>query len=158
MKHYAPTGGQYQIEMMQQILAQKPCKDVAAIPGAVRKFERDLLVYQEQTGLKFPEEWKIPTFLKILPRGQEQERKLKFAQGLTDYKLRTDHLLKFGQQVRMDGAYGRGDNDFDLHSVGWAQLTEEELEAYVNGIAAGAAGEEVGEPIEGEASLDALYR
>ena len=58
----------------------------------------------------------------------------------------------------MDRAYGRGDNDFDLNYVGWHQLSEEELQAYVEGIAAGAAGEDVGEPKVDEQPLDALYR
>ena len=94
---------------------------------------------------------KIYIFLKIFPKGQEAELKLKFAQGLTDYLFLTDHLLKFGQQARMDGAYGRGDNDYDLNYVGWSQLSEEELQAFVDGIAAGAQGEEVGEEVGDEA-------
>ena len=61
------------MEMMQAILNQKPVKDAAAIPGAVINFERDLLKYQEQTGVPFPEEWKVPTFLKLLPRAQANE-------------------------------------------------------------------------------------
>ena len=58
----------------------------------------------------------------------------------------------------MDGAYGRGDNDFDLNTFSWSNLSEEELEAYVNGIAAGARGEDVGEGHDDELSVDALYR
>ena len=147
-KHYAPKGGAYQMEMMQAIPSQKPVKDAAAIPGAVIKFERDLLKYQEQTGVPCPEEWKVPTFLKLLPRAQEQELKLKYAQGLTDYKVLTEHLVTFGHQARQDGAYSRGDNDFDLGVLSWSQLSEEELEVYCEGIAAGAAGEpETDEPI-----------
>ena len=135
---------------MQNLLNQRPVKDVASIPGAIKKFERDLEIYADAVGTPFPEEWKVPTFLQILPKAQASELKLRFAQGLGSYKALTDHLLTYGQQVRMEGAFGRGDNDVDLYSLDWNDLGNWELETFMEGFAAGLAGEEPAEATEEE--------
>ena len=129
--------------MMQALLNPRPVKDVASIPGAITKFERDLELYAEAAGTAFPEEWKVPTFLQILPTAQANELKLRFAQGLGSYRQLTEHLLTYGQQVRMEGAYRRGDNDLDLHSLDWTDLGEHELESFMEGVVAGLSGEDM---------------
>ena len=83
-------------------------KDISALPGAISRFERDLKLYEQRSGRPFPEEFKVPTFLKLLPRSHERELKLKFAM---DDELQRTHCTGHGllpaDQVRGRVCAGR---------------------------------------------------
>ena len=63
VKRYAPSGGQYELDAMMALMSLTAVRDVAALPGAISKFERDLALYERRSGRAFPEEFKIPAFL-----------------------------------------------------------------------------------------------
>ena len=68
VKQYEPSGGAYELDAMMALMTLSPCKDMSALPGAVAKFERDYKAYEKRTGQKFPQEWKAPAFLRMLPK------------------------------------------------------------------------------------------
>ena len=134
VKRYAPSGGQYELDAMMALMSLTAVRDVAALPGAISKFERDLALYERRSGRAFPEEFKIPAFLKLLPKGYERDLKQKFAEGLTDYRKLTEQILTYSQHIRFEGAFGRGDNDMDIGSLDWASLAAEEIVAFYEGV------------------------
>ena len=75
------------------------------------------MLYERRAVRSFPEEFKIPTVLRLLPKSHERELKLKFAMGLTDYGELTQQIMGYSQQIRFEGAYSRGDNDMDVSSL-----------------------------------------
>ena len=111
VKRYNPSGGQYELDAMMALMNLTAVKDISALPGAISRFERDLKLYEQRSGRPFPEEFKVPTFLKLLPRSHERELKLKFAMGMTNYSELTAQVMGYSQQIRFEGAYARGDND-----------------------------------------------
>ena len=52
-----------------------------------------------------------------MPKTHERELKLKFAMGLTDYRELMQQIMGYSQQIRLEGAYSRGDNDMDVGSL-----------------------------------------
>lgn len=159
-KRIAPTGGQYELDAMIALINRKPGKDTAALPEAISRFERDIEMYQRRTGKAFPEEWKTPALLQLLPKAQAESLKLRYAEGLTDYRQIVQNLLTFSQTVRFEGAYGRGDSDMDIGSMDWDRLSPEQLQSFLEAQIAGMNGEDpVPPPPEVEDTfLDALQR
>ena len=147
MKRYNPSGGQYELDAMMALMSLSAVKDITQLPGAISRFERDVKLYERRAGRPFPEEFKIPTILRLLPKSHERELKLKFAMGLTDYGELTQQIMGYSQQIRFERAYSRGDNDMDVSSLeAWEsflkQSTTEEVAAFYEGIQAGVNGEE----------------
>ena len=85
-QRYSPTGGQYELDAMLALVQRKPARDAISLPGAISKLERDIALYVERTGRSFPEEWRVPTLLQLLPKAQAETLKLRYAEGLTDYR------------------------------------------------------------------------
>ena len=81
------------------------------------RFELDVKLNEKRAGRAFPEEFKIPTVLRLLPKWHERELKLKFAMGFTDYGELTQQIMGYSQQIRFEGAYSQGDNDMDVSSL-----------------------------------------
>ena len=66
-KRYSPSGGQFELDMMSRLMNPHKAAKLSDLPAAILRFERDIETYQTKTGRQFPEEWKTPTFLRILP-------------------------------------------------------------------------------------------
>ena len=84
-RRFAPSGGQYELDMMNQLMNPKKAARLADLPGAILRFERDIRTYESRTGRQFPEEWKSPTFLRILPDSHREELVRRFQMGTRDY-------------------------------------------------------------------------
>ena len=68
---------------MMALMSLSAVKDITQLPGAIFRFERDVKLYERGAGRVSPQEFKIPTVLRLLPKTHELELKLKFAMGLT---------------------------------------------------------------------------
>ena len=90
-----PSGGQYELDAMLALMNLTAVTDISALPGAISRFERDLKLYEQRSGRPFSEEFKVPTFLKLLPRSHEHELKLKFAMGMTNYSELTAQVMGY---------------------------------------------------------------
>ena len=66
-KRFNPSGGQFELDMMSALMNPTAAASLPALPGAVDRFERDLRTYESKTGRAFPEEWKVPIFMKLVP-------------------------------------------------------------------------------------------
>ena len=159
-QRYSPCGGQYELDAMIALMQRKPVSNAVQIPGAISKLERDIALYGQRTGKSFPEDWKVPVLLQLLPKAQAEQLKIRYAEGLTNYRTIVENLMTFSQTMRFDGAYGRGDNDMDIGMVDWEDLTVAQTNAYWEAFQRGLAGEEPPPPPEGsdEQFIDALQR
>ena len=131
VQQYEPSGGAYELDAMMALMSLNPCRDMAALPGAVAKFERDYKAYERRSGHAFPQEWKAPAFLRMLPRSHAADMRWKFSQGLTNYNEIVASVLSYTQHMRFDGAHSRGDNDmqcdsaeFDLFTQPWLRSAD----------------------------------
>ena len=157
---YSPCGGQYELDAMLALMQRKPVQNAIQVPGAISKLERDIALYTQRTGKPFPEDWKVPILLQLLPKAQADTLKLRYAEGLTNYRTIVQNLMTFSQTMRFDGAYGRGDNDMDIGAVEWDSLTSEQTNAYWTAFQRGLEGEEPAPPPPAgdESFIDALIR
>ena len=163
---YDPQGGQYELDAMMALMNLTAVKDITALPGAISRFERDMKLYESRSGRAFPEEFKVPTFLKLLPKTHERELKLKFAMGLTNYNELTAQIMGYSQQLRFEGAYARGDNDsaaMDVSSLedwrDWMRVASpEDVAAFYEGVQAGMNGEVPPPPSHHDQPLDEISR
>ena len=163
---YSPCGGQYELDAMLALLQRKAVSSAASIPGAISKMERDIEQYTERTGRPVPEEWKVPTLLQLLPKQHAETLKLRYAEGLTEYRTIVANLMTYAQTQRFEGAYGRGDNDMDIGALDqafedvWEQLPDDQKMQFMQAVWAGAEGEDPAPPpVHGEERfVDALVR
>ena len=66
VQQYAPTGGAYELDSMIALMTLHQCKSLEELPGAVARFEKDVAAYNRRTGRGFPEEFKVPAFLRMV--------------------------------------------------------------------------------------------
>ena len=55
-RRFAPSGGQYELEMFSRLMNPQQCAKIQDLPSAILRFERDLRTYELRTGRRFPEE------------------------------------------------------------------------------------------------------
>ena len=114
---FNPSGGAYELDAMMSLMALQPVKDLASLPGAVARFERDFRAYERRSGKAFPEEWKVPAFLRLLPKSHAADLRWKFANGTTGYNELQSSIINFAQHQRFEGSFGRGDNDMQCDAL-----------------------------------------
>ena len=171
VQQYAPSGGAYELDSMIALMNLSQCKSLHELPGAVAKFERDVDAYERRSGRVFPEEFKAPAFLRMIPKSHVSDMRWRFSQGTTDYDTLKASILTYSQHLRFDGAYGRGDNDMQIDALGqstgdswseWISTAQPaEVSAYFEGFSAGVCSENPEIPIEESAedsTIDALYK
>ena len=112
-KRYSPSGGQYELDMMGRLMNPQKAAKIGDLPTAILKFERDIRTYESRTGKRFPEEWKTPTFLRILPDSHREELVRRFQLGMKDYNTLVRDVRGFSQEAWFAGK-GPSDMDIDL--------------------------------------------
>ena len=171
VQQYAPSGGAYELDSMIALMTLHQCKSLHELPGAVAKFERDVGAYEKRTGRAFPAEFKVPAFLRMVPKSHASDMRWRFSQGATDYDSLKQSILTYSQHLRMDGAHARGDNDMHCDALGlvspdgWEEwisdANPQEINAFYGGLTEGLQSECPDEPVETcstDSPMDALYR
>ena len=169
VQQYAPSGGAYELDSMIALMTLHQCKSLNELPGAVAKFERDVDAYERRTGRAFPAEFKVPAFLRMVPKSHASDMRWRFSQGATDYDSLKTSILTYSQHLRMDNAHGRGDNDMQVDALAtqdawceWISVADPtEVNAFYEGLSAGLQSECPEEPVEEcatDSPVDALYR
>ena len=75
--------------------------------------------YEKRTGRMFPPEFKVPAFLRMVPRSHASGMRWRFSQGATDYDTLRSSILIYTQHVRFDAVYSKGDNDMQIDAFGY---------------------------------------
>ena len=127
-RRYAPSGGQFELDMMQRLMNPHKAKTIADLPAAILRFERDLGYYHKKTGKAFPEEWKSPTFLRILPDSHKEELVRRFQMGARDYTTLVNSVAGFSREAWFQS--GRGQNDMDIDAAMLAPEPENNWEEF----------------------------
>ncbi len=70
-RRYSPTGGKFELDRRQHIRQRKQCKSLDEVPSAVDKLQRDIRAYEQRSPTKFPEEFKTPLLISLLPDREE---------------------------------------------------------------------------------------
>ena len=114
-KRYSPSGGQFEIDMMNRLMNPQKAGKLSDLPAAILRFERDIETYQVKTGRQFPEEWKTPTFLRILPDSHRDELVRRFQMGQRDYGTLVDSVRGFSEEAWFNL---KSPNDMDIDAAG----------------------------------------
>ena len=138
---YAPTGGQFEIDTLIQLLNPKPAKDLTSLPGAIAKFEHDFRQYEKRSGEVFPEKYKVASLVQIVPKTQATDLKWRFANGLSNYTAMVEQIEQYGQFHRHEAAYSRGEADDRMvdtlalaHEQWLSEASGSEVAAFYEGI------------------------
>ena len=115
-RRFSPSGGQYELDMMNSLMNPKKATKLSELPGAILRFERDIRTYESRTGQRFPEEWKSPTFLRILPESHREELTRRFQMGTRDYATLSANIKGFSQEAWWQQG-GRNSSDMDVDSM-----------------------------------------
>ena len=73
VQQYAPSGGAYELDSMMALMTVHQCKSLVELPGAVARFERDIDAYEKRTMRQFPPEFKVPAFLRMVPKSHASD-------------------------------------------------------------------------------------
>ena len=92
---------------------------IADLPATILRFERDLQTYESRTGRAFPEEWKAPAFLRILPDSHREELVRRFQLGMRSYSDLVANVRGFSQEAWFST---KGPNDMDMDQATYHDL------------------------------------
>ena len=101
LRRYNPTGGRFELDRMAHLLQRKQCKTLSEVPAAVDVLERDMLGYETRSSVKFPEEWKLPLLLQILPETHRKELEVKFSMGEKNYSKIVANIVGYSNEHRV---------------------------------------------------------
>ena len=124
-RRYSPSGGQFELEMMSRLMNPQKAAKLADLPAAILRFERDIAMYQSRTGRQFLEEWKTPTFLRILPDSHKEELTRRFQMGQRDYQRMVDSVRGFSEEAWF---MMKGPNDMDIDAANFGNLGNQDGE------------------------------
>ena len=79
VQQYAPSGGAYELDSMMALMTVHQCKSLVELPGAVARFERDIDAYEKRTMRQFPTEFKVPAFLRMVPKSHASDMRWRFS-------------------------------------------------------------------------------
>ena len=119
---YDPIGESYVIDQMASLMEVRQCSNLTELPAAINKWERMHINYQEKSGgNRFPDEWRIPILMKMIPKANIDEVKLKhkYAQGVDKtYAGFTRILIELANEKRYDNRNKtRGKDDMDVDAL-----------------------------------------
>ena len=110
VQQYAPSSGAYELDSMMALMTIHQCKNLHKLPGAVAKFKKHVDAYEQRALRQFPPEFKVPAFLRMVPRSHTSDMRWRFSHGAT-YNTRKSSIVTYTEYVRFDSAYSTGDND-----------------------------------------------
>ena len=79
VQQYAPSGGAHELDSMMAVMIVHQCKSLTELPGAVARFERDVNAYEKRTQRQFPTEFKVPAFLRMVPKSHASDMRWRFS-------------------------------------------------------------------------------
>ena len=66
-KRYDPKSGTFELDRMLRLTNRKQCANLNELPAAVDQMEKDIRSYEARSVNKFPEEWKMPLLIQLVP-------------------------------------------------------------------------------------------
>ena len=113
---YNSVGEMYSYDKMNAIMRQPMVKNIADLPGAIAKFEKDLKTFRERTDNEFPEMLKLPILIQMIPQSWKKEFEAQFRVPGAErtYESLVGQLLAIGNEERyLSGKRGPDDMDTD---------------------------------------------
>ena len=142
---YNPAGGQMELAKMQHLLHKTAVKTITELPSAVDAFEREVEMYNKRNPDKFPEPWKLPILLELIPASHKRELTMRYGMGERDYKKMRDQIVEFANENRVmkNVQNHRGQSDMEVDSTevsvnpaGNQDYTEEDFQQYAENLEA----------------------
>ena len=121
---YNPKGGRFELDTMTKLLTRERCTNVAQIPAAVDKFEREIAAYEIRSNNAFPPEWKTPILLKMLPKKEADELNIKFGLGERDYAKLVTSLVGYSNEIRVAALREKDPHAMEVDSIAKPEDTE----------------------------------
>ena len=117
-KRFAPSGGRHELKKMLSVFKRVPCKSLKEIPRALDDLEKDIASYNRSTGFTFPEEWKLPMLLEVMPASHRQEIELRYTLGAhANYSHVAKEVLAYANDSRFAQMDRRDPNAMDLDQL-----------------------------------------
>ena len=113
VKRHTPTGGRYELDKLNAMLARKQCKDLSDLPAALDILKKDLKLYEATMGKPFPEDFKIPILLQMVPESHKKELQMKYTLGERDFQRMAENISNFATEYRIYEHRGRKDMEVD---------------------------------------------
>ena len=137
-KRHNPAGGQLELARMQHLLHRTACKSLMELPAAVDIFEKEIEAYNRRNPNPFPEEWKLPILLEVIPVTHRRELTMRYGMGERDYKKVRNQIVEYANESRVmkiRGSSGTGPVDMDVDNAQIVdqvtpEYTEDEYQAY----------------------------
>ena len=73
MSAITPIGKMYKYDKINSLMHQSQCTDVADMPAAIDKSEKELRTCKDRTGADFPEVLNMPILLQMMPPSYRRE-------------------------------------------------------------------------------------
>ena len=115
---YNPTGGRFELDRMAHLLQRKQCKTVSEIPAAVDLLEKEISSYEARAANKFPQEWKIPLLIQLLPANMKNEMEMKLTLGERDYNKMVNSIVGYSNEARVTKQRAKHSDDMDVDELG----------------------------------------
>ena len=132
-RRYNPKSGTFELDRMLRLTNRKQCANLNELPAAVDQMEKDIRNYEARSANKFPEEWKMPLLIQLVPKAYKKEIEMKFQLGQRDYAKLAAELTAFSNDARVREQFqerGQADMDVDNLQRENEQWTEDEWWAY----------------------------
>ena len=101
IQRYNPKGGRFELERMNSLLKRKQCKTLSEVPAAVDMLEKEIEHYEARNNQRFPQEFKIPLLLQLLPGAHREQLELKFSMGEKDYAKIAANIVGYSNDQRV---------------------------------------------------------
>ena len=93
-----PTGGRYELDLLNAMLSRKQCKDLSDLPAALDILQKDLQMYETTKGKAFPEEFKIEILLQFAPESRERKLQMKYTFWERDIQRNVENICSFATE------------------------------------------------------------
>ena len=112
-RRYDPKSGTFEIDRMISLMTRKQCGSISELPAAIDQLEKDIRGYESRSPNSFPQEWKTPLLIQLVPKSHKREVEIKFQMGQRDYAKMAADLMGFSNDQRVREQRGQQDMDLD---------------------------------------------
>ena len=98
----------YTFDKLTSLMHQTAVKSMAEMPAAIDRIEKDIRTFNDRTGETFPEMFKMPILLQLIPPAYKREIEASFRISGADksYETLSRHLVDQGNEARYRGGKG----------------------------------------------------
>ena len=90
--------GNFELTKMNRLISRKLCNNLSDLPAAIDMLEKNLRHYETSMGAEFPQEFKIPMLMQILPEAHRKDLQMKYETGQNEFRIICDNISAFATE------------------------------------------------------------